>query len=284
MGECTDKIRFLKERATEIRIGAITGISRAGCGHPGGSLSIADILAVLYFDEMNVNPEKPDWTDRDRFVLSKGHAAPSYYAALAIRGYFPVEELESLRRIDSPLQGHPDMRKVRGVDMSTGSLGQGLSAANGMAIAGKRLKRNYRVYVIIGDGEMQEGQVWEAIMASAHYQLDNLTLFVDANGLQIDGPVREIMNNTPYTSKFAAFGWHTISIDGNDIEVIRSAINEAKTIKGKPSVIICSTVKGKGVSFMENEVGWHGKAPDSEQKEVALAELTQTLNELRKEA
>ena len=276
-----DKIKLLKEHAAQIRLGTITGVCHAGCGHPGGSLSIADILAVLYFDEMNIDPKKPEWADRDRFVLSKGHAAPSYYAALAYRGYFPVSELKNLRQIDSPLQGHPDMRKVTGVDMSTGSLGQGLSVANGMAIVSKRKNKAYRVYVIVGDGEMQEGQIWEAIMASAHYKLDNLTLFVDVNGLQIDGRVQDVMNNAPYESKFKAFGWHTICIDGHDIDAIRGAIAEAKSVKDQPTAIICSTVKGKGVCFMEDQVAWHGAAPKGEQADQALEELAQTLEGLK---
>jgi len=276
-------ITALKRRAAEIRIGALNGIIHAASGHPGGSLSIADILAVLYFDEMRIDPTHPDWPERDRLVLSKGHAAPAYYAALALRGYFPVSELDNLRQIDSPLQGHPDMRKVRGVDMSTGSLGQGLSAANGMAIVGKRKDKCYRVFCILGDGEMQEGQIWEAIMAAAHYKLDNLTVFVDANGLQIDGRVRDVMNNTPYQSKFEAFGWHSVCINGHDIAAIRTAIQEAKSVKGKPTAIICDTVKGKGISFMENQAGWHGMAPNKEQAKQALTELTDILMSLKEE-
>jgi transketolase len=275
------KLKLLKEHAAEIRLGTIDGVCEAGCGHPGGSLSIAEILAVLYFDEMNIDPKRPGWPERDRFVLSKGHAAPSYYAALAYRGYFPVSELKKLRQIDSPLQGHPDMRKVAGVDMSTGSLGQGLSAANGMALVSKRKSRGYRVYVIVGDGEMQEGQIWEAIMASAHFKLDNLTLFVDANGLQIDGRVQDVMNNTPYESKFKAFGWNTICIDGHDIEAIRRAIADAKSVQGQPTAIICNTVKGKGVGFMEDQCCWHGTAPKGDQAQQAMEELAKTLEDLK---
>ncbi|MHB1393334.1 MAG: transketolase [Clostridia bacterium] len=272
-------LKQLKVKATQIRKGIITGVYCAGCGHPGGSLSIADILAVLYFHEMRIDPQNPKDESRDRLVLSKGHAAPAYYAALAERGYFAVSELKGLRQIDSILQGHPDMMKISGVDMSTGSLGQGLSAANGMALVAMRDKKDYRVFCILGDGETQEGQVWEAIMTSAHYKLDNLIAFVDQNGLQIDGPVSQVMNNAPYEPKFQAFDWNTITIDGNDIAQIIDAIRSAKQVKGKPTAIICKTVKGKGVSYMENQVGWHGAAPNKEQMETALAELDSVIKE-----
>ncbi|MCR1899397.1 transketolase [Irregularibacter muris] len=276
-------LKELKIKAARIRRGAIMGVSSAGSGHPGGSLSIADILAVLYFHEMKTDIHNPKDESRDRLVLSKGHAAPAYYAALAERGYFNVAELEKLRQIDSMLQGHPDMVKIRGVDMSTGSLGQGLSAANGMALVLKRKKKDSHVFCILGDGEMQEGQIWEAIMTSAHYKLDNLTVFVDKNSLQIDGVVSEIMNNTPYEAKFEAFGWNTITIDGNDITQIIDGINLAKKVKGKPTVIICETIKGKGVSYMENQVGWHGAAPNKEQAKVALSEIDAIIKALEVE-
>lgn len=263
----------LQNIAKKIRIGIVDGTHAAKSGHPGGSLSIADILAVLYFKEMKIDPAKPDDPDRDRFVLSKGHCAPALYATLAHRGYFPVEELTTLRKFGSRLQGHPDMTQTPGVDMSAGSLGLGISSAAGMALAGKISGKSYRVYTIVGDGESEEGQVWEACMFAAHYHLDNLCVFVDWNGLQIDGPVAEVMNSTPHDKKLAAFGFHVISIDGNDLDQIAAALAEAKTVKGKPTAIIAKTVKGKGVSFMENQVGWHGKAPDDEQWKQAIAEL-----------
>jgi len=269
MGE----IELLKNKAREIRKNIIKMLGEAGSGHPGGSLSSADIVAVLYFHELRLDPNRPDWPDRDRFVLSKGHAAPVLYAALAERGFFPVEELMTLRKLDSRLQGHPDMRKLPGVEMSTGSLGQGLSAANGMALAARLDHKNYRVYALLGDGELDEGMVWEAAMASAHYKLDNLTAFVDHNGLQIDGPITEVMSPEPVADKWRAFGWHVLNIDGHDIKQIIDALNEAKTVKGKPTMIIAETVKGKGVSFMENQVGWHGVAPKPGEVERALAEL-----------
>ncbi|SHM58339.1 transketolase subunit A [Caldanaerovirga acetigignens] len=268
-----EKLEELTKAARKVRRSIIEMTAEAGSGHPGGSLSCADILVALYFHEMKVDPQNPDWPDRDRFVLSKGHAAPALYAVLAERGYFPKEELKTLRKINSILQGHPDMKKTPGVDMTTGSLGQGLSAANGMALAGKLDGKSYRVYVLLGDGELEEGQVWEAAMAAAHYKLDNLTAFVDHNGLQIDGPIVQVMSPEIIQEKFRAFGWHVIDVDGHDFEDILRAIEEAKSIKEKPTVIVAKTVKGKGVPFMENQVDWHGKAPSKEQAEEALKVL-----------
>ncbi len=267
------EIAELKEKAAVIRRHIIRMLAKAGSGHPGGSLSAADIVTVLYFKEMNLRPEDPYWPDRDRFVLSKGHAAPLLYAALAERGYFPVEELMTLRRLGSRLQGHPDAKKLPGVEVSTGSLGQGLAAANGMALAARLDGKNYRVYVLLGDGELQEGMVWEAAMAAAHYKLDNLVAFVDYNGLQIDGPVNEIMSVEPLVDKWRAFGWHTLAIDGHDYGQILDALAEARMVKGRPVAVIAKTVKGKGVSFMEGKVDWHGKAPTPEEAERALTEL-----------
>jgi len=263
----------LNNVALKIRRHIVQMVTEAKSGHPGGSLSAVEIVTVLYFDTMNIKPENPHWEDRDRFVLSKGHAAPVLYAALAERGYFPVEELLKLRKTGAMLQGHPDMKGTPGVDMSTGSLGQGLSAANGMAIAGKLDNKDYRVYVLLGDGEIQEGQIWEAAMAAAHYKLDNLTAFVDFNGLQIDGSVTEVMNPEPVADKFRAFGWEVMSIDGHSITEIKEALEKAKQVKGKPTVIVARTIKGKGVSFMENQCGWHGTAPSKEQCQSALCEL-----------
>ena len=260
----------LEKIARQIRIDIIESLAAAGSGHPGGSLSCADMLTVLYFEKMNVNPERPVDPDRDRLVLSKGHAAPALYAALAERGFFPREELIRLRKVDSHLQGHPNMTYTLGVDMSTGSLGQGLSAANGMALAGRLDNKDYYVYVILGDGESQEGQIWEAAMSAAHYKLDHIIALYDHNGLQIDGTNDEVMT---VNEKFAAFGWNVLSCDGHDLEALSAAIDEAKTCEGKPTVIICETIKGKGVSFMENQVNWHGAAPNAEQAAVALAEL-----------
>ena len=271
----------LAELATRIRIGALTGIYHAQSGHPGGSFSVADILAVLYGREMRIDPLRPDWEDRDRFVLSKGHCAPALYAALAECGFIPRDELPTLRRIDSRLQGHPDMKKVPGVDMSTGSLGQGISAACGMALSGKLRGKDYRVYTVIGDGESEEGQVWEAAMFAAHYHLDNLCLFVDFNGLQIDGPVTEVMNPTPHDEKFRAFGWNVIKINAHDYAQILSALEAAKLCKGRPTAIVAASVKGKGVSFMENNVAWHGKAPNEAQFASAMAELNAKLEEVK---
>lgn len=267
------KLEMLKEKALNIRLGALEGIYSASSGHPGGSLAIADILSYLYFSEMNVNPENPADPDRDRLVLSKGHTAPALYAALAEKGYFDKSLLSTLRKFGSILQGHPDMKHIPGIDMSTGSLGQGFSAANGIALAGKIDKKNYRVYAILGDGESEEGQIWEAAMFGAHYKLDNLCAIVDNNGLQIDGKVTEVMNPTPLDEKFLAFGWNVYTIDGHNFDEIADALEKAKTVKGKPTAIIANCVKGKGVSFMENQVGWHGSAPNKEQYEQAIAEL-----------
>lgn len=270
----------LKIFACKARIGAIDGIYCAKAGHPGGSLSICDLLSYLYNVEMNVDPKNPQDPKRDRLVLSKGHAAPALYATLALKGYFPVEDLKTLRKSDSYLQGHPNMNKVPGVDMSTGSLGQGISCAVGMALGGKIDKENYRVYTILGDGEIEEGQVWEAAMFAAHYKLDNLVAIVDNNGLQIDGKITEVCSPEPITDKFAAFGWHVITMDGHDFDDIDRAFAETEKISGKPVAIIQKSVKGKGVSFMENQVGWHGTAPNKEQYEQAMAELSAQLKEL----
>jgi len=259
--------------ACNIRKNIIKSVSAAKSGHPGGSLSVADILTVLYFEKMNIDPKNPKDPNRDRFVLSKGHSAPALYATLAERGFFPEEELITLRKYGSILQGHPDMKKVPGVDMSTGSLGQGLSAANGMALAGKLDNSTYRVYAVLGDGEVQEGQIWEAAMSASHYKLDNLTAFLDLNGLQIDGSNEEVMSISPIDEKFKAFGWNVLTADGHCFEEIAKAIDEAAKTKGKPSIVICSTAKGKGVSFMENNCAWHGAAPNEEQTIQALAEL-----------
>lgn len=264
----------LAEVATQVRIDIIEMLTQSKSGHPGGSLSCTDILTVLYFDKMkNIDPKNPRNENRDRLVLSKGHAAPALYAVLAERGYFDKKELSTLRQYGSILQGHPDINSTPGLDMTTGSLGQGLSAANGIALAGKLDNKDYRVYAILGDGEIEEGQVWEAAMTAAHYKLDNVTAFVDNNGLQIDGTNEEVMNVNPIDDKFKAFGWNVIKIDGHNIEEIKNAIDEAETVKGKPTVIVAKTVKGKGVSFMENQVGWHGTAPKPEQRDQAIAEL-----------
>lgn len=278
-----EKLKQLSIVATKIRKHAIEAVYSAGSGHPGGSLSIADILSVLYFDVMNVKVDDPQWEDRDRFVLSKGHCSPALYGVLAEKGFFPVSEIKNFRQLDSFLQGHPDMKGVPGVDMSTGSLGQGISAANGMAIAGKLDNKSYRVYTILGDGELQEGQVWEAAMFAAHYKLDNLTAFVDFNGLQIDGDISEVMSPLPIDEKFKSFGWHVIVIDAHDFEQIENAINEAKNTKGKPTMIMAKSIKGKGVSFMENDPGWHGNAPNKDQYEQAIKELDAQLSALEVE-
>ena len=267
------RIKELKNIANDVRIGIIDSTHAAKCGHPGGSLSIADILTYLYFEKMNVDPANPKMENRDRFVLSKGHTAPGLYSTLAQRGFFPVEDLLTLRKIDSYLQGHPDMNKVPGVDMSTGSLGLGISTACGMALAGKIDNKDYRVYTIIGDGESEEGQVWEAAMFASHYKLDNLCVILDLNGLQIDGPITEVMNPTPHDKKFEAFGFHVITINGHDFNEIEAAFAEAEATKGQPTVIIAKTTKGKDVSFMENSVNWHGAAPNDEQHALAIAEL-----------
>ena len=264
----------LKRIANDVRFGIIEAVYSAGCGHPGGSLSIADMLTYLYFEEMNIDPKNPKKPDRDRFVLSKGHTAPGLYSVLANRGFFDVEELKTLRQIDSRLQGHPDMKGIPGVDMTTGSLGLGISAACGMALSAKVSGDSYRVYTMVGDGESEEGQVWEAAMFAAHYKLDNLVAIIDWNGLQIDGPVAEVMNPTPHDEKFRAFGWHVISIDAHNFGEIEAALNEAKTVKDKPTAIIMKSLKGKGVSYMENKCEWHGQAPKQDLYEVAIADLT----------
>ena len=263
----------LQKVANEVRKGIITSVHAAKAGHPGGSLSAADIFTYLYFEEMNVDPKDPKKADRDRFVLSKGHTAPGLYSALAQKGYFPVEDLETLRHLGSYLQGHPDMKHIPGVDMSSGSLGQGISAAVGMAIAGKMDNADYRVYTLLGDGEIQEGQVWEASMLAGFRKLDNLVVIVDNNNLQIDGAIDEVCSPYPIDKKFEAFNFHVINIDGNDFDQIDAAFKEAKATKGMPTAIIAHTVKGKGVSFMENQVGWHGTAPNDEQYAVAMEEL-----------
>ena len=267
-----DKLKLMKT-ANEIRKGIVTSVHSAKAGHPGGSLSAAEIFTYLYFEELNVDPEDPNKPDRDRFVLSKGHTAPGLYAALAERGFFPKEDLITLRHTGSYLQGHPDMKCIPGVDMSSGSLGQGVSAAVGMALAAKLSGDDYRVYTLLGDGEIQEGHVWEAAMLAAHRKLDNFVLIVDNNNLQIDGRVDEVNSPYPIDKKFEAFNFHVINIDGNDFEEIDAAFKEARTVKGRPTAIIAKTVKGKGVSFMENEASWHGKAPNDEQFRVAMEDL-----------
>ena len=277
--DATTKKELMKI-ACKIRMGIIEGTFHAKSGHPGGTLSIAEDLSYLYWREMNVDPKKPKMENRDRLVLSKGHTAPALYAVLALKGFFPESELKSLRHIGSMLQGHPDMKHIPGVDMSTGSLGQGISAACGMALSAKISGDSYRTYAILGDGEIEEGQVWEAAMFAAHYKLDNLLAIVDNNNLQIDGTVEEVMSPYPIPEKFAAFGWHVITIDAHNFDEIEKAFEEAKTVKGKPTVIVQKSIKGKGVSFMENQVGWHGSAPNAEQYEQALKELGDTLNAL----
>ena len=267
------KLAQLKVTATKIRLGILESVHAAASGHPGGSLSSADIMAYLYFSEMKVDPANPKWEDRDRFVLSKGHAAPVLYSTLAHRGFFPVEDLKTLRHVDSYLQGHPDMKHIPGVDMTTGSLGQGISAAVGMALAAKIDGKDYRTYTIVGDGESEEGQVWEALMFAARHDLDNLCVIIDFNGLQIDGPVADIVNPAPYEGKLTAFGYHVITIDAHDFAQIEAAFAEARAVKGKPTAIVANSVKGKGVSFMENQVKWHGSAPNDTQYEQAVAEL-----------
>jgi len=263
----------LKEKATTIRQHIVKMVAEASSGHPGGSLSATDIVTVLYFNEMNIDPANADDPNRDRFVLSKGHASPVLYGALAEKGFFPKEELMTFRKLNSRLQGHPSKKSLPGVEQSTGSLGQGLSSALGMALAGKMDNRDYRVYAVLGDGEIQEGMIWEAAMAAPHFKLDNLTAFLDYNQLQIDGSVNDIMNPAPVDEKFRAFGWHVLIIDGHDFNEINDAIQEAKQTKDKPTMIIANTIKGKGVSFMENQVGWHGTAPNAEQLQQALEEL-----------
>lgn len=263
----------LPKIARQVRRNIITMLAEAASGHPGGSLSAVEIVTALYFGEMRIDAANPHWSERDRFVLSKGHAAPLLYSVLAERGFFPREELLTFRKIDSRLQGHPDMKKVPGVDMSTGSLGQGFSAALGMALAAKLDCRDYRVFVLLGDGETEEGQVWEAAMAAAHYRLDNLVAFLDHNRLQIDGPIEQVMSPEPLAAKFKAFGWQVVEIDGHDFAQIKSALNIAAQTVDKPTMVVAETVKGKGVSFMENEVGWHGTPPDHQQAKMALTQL-----------
>ncbi len=270
----------LMATACKVRMGVIEGTHGAKAGHPGGSLSAADLFTYLYFKEMNVDPKNPKWEERDRFVLSKGHTAPGLYAALAERGFFPVDDLPTLRHIDSYLQGHPNMNTVPGVDMSTGSLGQGISAAAGMALAARRQGKTCRIYALLGDGEIQEGQVWEAFMLAHHYGLDNLCAVIDNNGLQIDGPVDKVMSPYPIPEKLKAFGWNVVEIDGHDFDQIESAFAQARETKGVPTAIVMKTTKGKGVSYMENQAGWHGKAPNDEEYEKAMAELKAQLAEV----
>ncbi len=270
----------LQITACKVRMGIIESTYGAKAGHPGGSLSAAEMFTYLYFKEMNIDTKNPKWEDRDRFVLSKGHTTPGLYATLANRGFFPVEDLPTFRHIDSYLQGHPNMNMVPGVDMSTGSLGQGISVAVGMAKGAKYTGKPNRVYTLLGDGEIQEGQVWEACMAAAHYKLDNLCVIVDNNGLQIDGNIADVMSPYPIVDKLTAFGFHTIAIDGHDFDQIEAALNEAKTVKGKPTAIVMKTVKGKDVSYMENNAGWHGKAPNDAEYAQAMSELKAKLNEL----
>ena len=270
----------LQIAACKVRMGVIESTHAAKCGHPGGSLSAAEMFTYLYNKELNVDPANPQWEGRDRFVLSKGHTAPGLYAALAHRGFFPVEDLVQLRKVGSYLQGHPNMNSVPGVDMSTGSLGQGISTACGMALAAKYQGKSHRVYTLLGDGETQEGQVWEACMFAAHYKLDNLVVIIDNNGLQIDGDVAKVMSPYPYREKLEGFGFHVEAIDGHDFDQIEAALNTAKTVKGKPTAIVMSTVKGKGISFMENNAGWHGVAPNDAQFEQAMSELNAKLSEL----
>ena len=273
----------LEIKAYNIRKNAVTAVYSASSGHPGGSLSSADLMAVLYFDEMNVDPKNPKMEDRDRFVLSKGHCSPALYGTLAEAGFFDKEELKTFRHIDSRLQGHPDMKHIPGVDMSTGSLGLGISAACGMALSAKAYKKDYRVYALLGDGEIEEGQVWEAAMYASHYKLDNLCIFVDLNGLQIDGSTAEVMNSSPLDKKFEAFGWNTLTIDGHNYDEIKKALRYARGTKGKPTAVIMKTVKGKGVSYMENSVKWHGVAPNEEEYEKAISELDAHIEALMKE-
>lgn len=276
----SQKVRELQINATHVRKMALEAVHSAGAGHPGGSLSLADYLTYLYMVEMNVNPKDAKNPDRDRFVLSKGHCSPALYGVLAEAGFIPKEDIKGFRSIDSYLQGHPDMKKVNGVDMSTGSLGQGISAACGMAIAGKLDGKDYRVYTALGDGEIEEGQVWEAAMFAAHYKLDNLTAYLDFNGLQIDGDITKVMNSLPIDKKFEAFNWHVINIDAHDFNQIEAAVNEAKATKGKPTMIIGKSIKGKGVSFMEGQAAWHGTAPNDEQYAQAISELDAYLESL----
>ena len=270
----------LMATACKVRMNALRGVHAAKAGHPGGSLSAADMFTYLYFKEMNIDPANPKWEDRDRFVLSKGHTAPGLYATLALRGFFPVDDMDSLRQIGSHLQGHPNMNETPGVDMSTGSLGQGISAAAGMALGAKYQKKDCRVYTLLGDGEIQEGQVWEAMMFAAHYKLDNLCVIIDNNGLQIDGKVADVMSPYPIPEKLAAFGFEVMEIDGHDFDQIEAAFEKAKATKGKPFGIVMKTTKGKDVSFMENNAGWHGKAPNDDEYAQAMSELQAKLAEV----
>ena len=276
----TSEKKQLMAAACKVRMGAIKGVHAAKAGHPGGSLSAADLFTYLYFKELRIDPKSPKWEDRDRFVLSKGHTAPGLYAALALRGYFPEEDLLTLRQIGSHLQGHPNMNLTPGVDMSTGSLGQGVSTAAGMALAAKYQGKDCRVYTLLGDGEIQEGEVWEAFMFAHHYKLDNLCVIIDNNGLQIDGRVKDVMSPYPIPEKLRAFGFQVYEIDGHDFEQMETAFNQARETKGVPSAIVMKTVKGKGVSFMENQAGWHGKAPNDEEFEIAMNELSAQLAEV----
>lgn len=266
--------------ANKVRKHALTAVYSANSGHPGGSLSIADLLALLYFEKMNIDPKNPKMDTRDRFVLSKGHTAPALYGVLAERGFFPTEDIKTFRKTGSYLQGHPDMKHIPGIDMSTGSLGQGVSAAGGMALAAKLDNKDYRVYTVLGDGELEEGQVWEQAMFAAHYKLDNLTAFIDFNGLQIDGDITKVMNPTPIDKKFEAFGWNVLTADAHNIEELSEAIETAKKTKGKPTAIVMKSIKGKNVSFMENNAAWHGAAPNKEQYEQAIGELDEIIKKL----
>ena len=275
-----EKIKALSLHAANVRKMALEAVYSAGAGHPGGSLSAADILTYLYMEEMNVNPDEPKAADRDRFVLSKGHCSPALYGVLAERGFIPKEDIKTFRHADSYLQGHPDMKGVPGVDMSTGSLGQGISAACGMAKAAKLNGKDYRVYTMLGDGECEEGQVWEAAMFAAHYKLNNLIAFLDFNGLQIDGDITKVMNPTPFDKKFEAFGWNVIRINAHDFNLIEAAVKEAKSVEDKPTLILADSIKGKGVSCMENKAEWHGAAPNKEQYEQAISELDAYINEI----
>lgn len=274
------RVKELSVLSTKARLLILEAVFSAKSGHPGGSLSIADMLTYLYNEEMRVKPNEPKWVDRDRFVLSKGHASPAVYSVLSLKGFFSTDEIKNFRNIGSFLQGHPDMKGVPGVDMSTGSLGQGVSAACGMALSAKLSKKDYRVYSILGDGELEEGQVWEAAMFAAHYKLDNLCIFIDLNGLQIDGDIRKVMSPYPVDEKFKAFGFNVMVIDGHNFDEIENAVMAAKAEKGRPTAIIANCIKGKGVSFMENDAGWHGNAPNAEQYEKAVAELTEQLKSL----
>ncbi len=275
-----ERIIELQKIATNVRMGIIEAVYNAASGHPGGSLSIADVLTYLYFEEMSIDPENPKADDRDRFVLSKGHTSPALYSVLANRGFFPVEDLKTFRKLGSYLQGHPDMKGIPGVDMSAGSLGLGISSACGMALSAKYNSKDFRVYCALGDGESEEGQVWEAAMFAAHYKLDNLCVVLDENGLQIDGPTAEVIGPAPFEPKFEAFGWNVISADAHDFAQLEAAFNAARECKGKPTVIIAKSVKGKGVSYMENKCEWHGSAPKTEQYEIAMSELKAKLESL----